>query len=104
MRARFPRSIPYAATLVLAAAAVLVFLAKPLSADSADKGYLYMYAEERVWAPSEHPSVIVRGRGATRVDLTVWRFNPTSQYQAHGSLHSAVDALQIGRASCRERV
>ncbi|MBC7082709.1 MAG: VanW family protein [Firmicutes bacterium] len=104
MRARFPRSTPYAATLVLAAAAVLVFLAKPLSADSADKGYLYMYAEERVWEPSEHPSVIVRGRGATRVDLTVWRFNPTSQYRAHGSLHSAVEALSQGGAVLVKRL
>ncbi|MGE5594200.1 MAG: VanW family protein [Betaproteobacteria bacterium] len=92
-RARFPRSAGYAAALALFAAAALVFLAKPLSADSADKGYLYMYAEERVWAPSERPSVIVRGRAATRVDITVWRFDPASHYQAHGSLSSATEIL-----------
>ncbi|MGE5587837.1 MAG: VanW family protein [Clostridia bacterium] len=98
MRARSPRSIPYAATLALLAAILLAVVAKPLSADSADKGYLYVYVEERVWAPSERPSVIVRGRGATRVDLTVWKFDPARQYEARGSLSSVVEALPQGEA------
>ncbi|HHY31544.1 MAG TPA: hypothetical protein GX515_00770 [Firmicutes bacterium] len=91
--ARFPRRAGYVAVLALAVSAVLVFLAKPLSADGTDKGYLYMYAEERVWAPSERPSVIVRGRAATRVDIAVWRFDPASHYQTHGSLSSAAELL-----------
>ena len=63
-----------------------------------------MYTEERVWAPSEHPSVIVRGRSATRIDFTVWRFNPITQYQARGSLHSAAEALPQGGAVLVKRL
>ncbi|MCR4402569.1 MAG: VanW family protein [Firmicutes bacterium] len=98
MRASFPRSTRYAAALTILAAVLLAVVARPLSADSADTGYLHVYVEERVWAPSEHPSVIVRGKGSSRVDLEVWKFDPAKQYEEHGSLSSVAETLPRGEA------
>ncbi|MEW6228312.1 MAG: VanW family protein [Bacillota bacterium] len=100
MKTRFTRGVPFAA-IVLVVLAGLILAARPLSADSGKKGYLHMYTEEKVWSPSEHPAVIVRGQGATRVDLSVWKFDPGAHYRARGSLHSVTQELPRGAVLVR---
>ncbi len=89
-----------AAILIALAGFVLAVL--PLPAGSAKEGYLHVYAEETVWAPSEHPRLMVRGQGATRLDLSVWKFDPAAYYRERGSLQSVTRVTPSDAALIRK--
>ena len=71
---------------------ILVLRSFPVDSRAA-KGYLYMYSDDRVLSPSETPVISVRGMGSTRIDFTVWKFDPAVHYEKHGSLSSCTEIL-----------
>jgi len=72
----------------------LIFILRSFPADSRGaEGYLYMYSEDRVLQTSETPVICVRGMGSTRIDFTVWKFDPATHYEKHGSLSSCAENL-----------
>ena len=59
----------------------------------AAEGYLYMYSDDRVLSTSETPLVRLRGMGSTRIDFTIWKFDPAVHYKKYGSLSSCAEVI-----------
>ncbi len=72
----------------------IIFALRSFPVDSrAAEGYLYMYSDDRVLSTSETSLIHVRGMGSTRIDFTVWKFDPDSHYKKHGSLSSCQEVM-----------
>lgn len=81
----------------------LIFALRSFPVDSkAAEGYLYMYSDDRVLSASETPLIRVRGMGSTRIDFTVWKFDPAAHYRKYGSLSSCTEAMPQGATLVRK--
>jgi hypothetical protein len=81
----------------------LIFALRSFPVDSkAAEGYLYMYSDDRVLSASETPLIRVRGMGSTRIDFTVWKFDPEAHYRKYGSLSLCTEAMPQGATLVRK--
>ena len=57
------------------------------------KNYMYMHVDDRVLSFSENALLYVRGKGSTRIDFRIWKFNPNLYYRSHGSLSLCLERM-----------